>query len=39
MEHERLMFDLLIGGASADEVLVALNTLKSGSSAGHVDLF
>lgn len=39
MEHERLMFDLLIGGASADEVLVALNTLKSGGSAGHVDLF
>ena len=39
MEHERLMFDLLIGGASADEVLLALNTLKSGGSAGHVDLF
>jgi hypothetical protein len=39
MEHERLMFDLLVGGASADEVLAALAALKSGGSAGHVELF
>lgn len=39
MEHERLMFDLLVGGASADEVLSALASLKSGGSAGHVELF
>lgn len=39
MEHERLMFDLLVGGASADEVLAALSALKSGGTAGHVELF
>lgn len=39
MEHERLMFDLLVGGASADEVLAALAALKSGGTAGHVELF
>jgi hypothetical protein len=39
MEQERLMFDLLVRGASPDEVLRALATLQVGGAASRVDLF
>jgi hypothetical protein len=39
MEPERLMFDLLLRGASPDEVLKALAELKVNGAASHVDLF
>lgn len=39
MEHERVMFDLLVSGATPDQVLHALSDLRSGGAAGHVDLF
>lgn len=39
MQQERLMFDLLVRGATPDEVLHALADLRRGGAAGHVDLF
>jgi hypothetical protein len=39
MEQERVMFDLLVGGATPDQVLAALTDLRSGGAASHVDLF
>jgi hypothetical protein len=39
MEHERLMFDLLINGASPEEVLAALGEMGPVGAAGNVDLF
>jgi hypothetical protein len=39
MEQERVMFDLLVSGATPDQVLHALTELRVGGSAGHVDLF
>lgn len=39
MQQERLMFDLLVRGATPDEVLHALADLRRGGGAGHVDLF
>jgi hypothetical protein len=39
MEQERVMFDLLVSGATPDQVLRALADLRVGGSAGHVDLF
>ena len=39
MEQERVMFDLLVRGASPEEVLKALAELKVSGAASHVDLF
>ncbi len=39
MEQERVMFDLLVGGASPDQVLEALAELRTNGAASHVDLF
>jgi hypothetical protein len=39
MEQERVMFDLLVSGATPDQVLRALADLRVGGAAGHVDLF
>jgi hypothetical protein len=39
MEQERVMFDLLIGGASPDQVLQALDEMRTNGAASHVDLF
>ncbi len=39
MEQERVMFDLLVSGATPDQVLTALADLRVGGAAGHVDLF
>jgi hypothetical protein len=39
MEQERLMFDLLVGGATPDEVLHALAEMRTNGAASHVDLF
>ena len=39
MEQERLMFDLLVGGASPDQVLQALAEMGATGAASHVDLF
>lgn len=39
MEHERVIFDLLAGGADPDHVTDALKKLREGGSPGHVDLF
>ena len=39
MEQERLMFDLLVAGATPTQVLNALADLRTGGAAGHVDLF
>lgn len=39
MEQEKLMFDLLVGGSSADEVIRALNDLSANGAPGHADLF
>jgi hypothetical protein len=39
MQQERMMFDLLVRGATPDEVLHALADLRRGGAAGHVDLF
>ncbi|MBS0395985.1 MAG: hypothetical protein JSR54_15290 [Proteobacteria bacterium] len=39
MEQERVMFDLLVGGASPDQVLEALAELRTSGAASHVDLF
>ncbi len=39
MEQERVMFDLLVSGATPEQVLRALAELRVGGAAGHVDLF
>jgi hypothetical protein len=39
MEQERVMFDLLLGGATPDQVLHALSDLRTNGAASHVDLF
>jgi hypothetical protein len=39
MEQERVMFDLLIGGATPDQVLQALAEMRTNGAASHVDLF
>ncbi len=39
MEQERLMFDLLVGGATPDQVLEALADMRTNGAASHVDLF
>jgi hypothetical protein len=39
MEQERVMFDLLVSGATPDQVLSALADLRVGGAAGHVDMF
>ena len=39
MEQERVMFDLLVGGATPDQVLQALSELRASGAASHVDLF
>lgn len=39
MEQERVMFDLLVSGATPDQVLRALADLRVGGAASHVDLF
>lgn len=39
MEHERIIFDLLVGGASPDRVLDTLKNLRDTGTPGHVDLF
>ena len=39
MEQERLMFDLLVGGATPDQVLAALSEMRTNGAASHVDLF
>jgi hypothetical protein len=39
MEQERVMFDLLIGGATPDQVLHALAEMRTTGAASHVDLF
>jgi len=39
MEPERLMFDLLVGGATPEQVLKALAEMRANGAAGHVDLF
>lgn len=39
MEQERVMFDLLVRGATPDEVLGALAEIRTGGAASHVDLF
>jgi hypothetical protein len=39
MEQERVMFDLLVSGATPEQVLHALAELRLGGCAGHVDLF
>jgi transposase InsO family protein len=39
MEQERVMLDLLVSGATPEQVLRALQDLRRGGAAGHVDLF
>lgn len=39
MEQERLMFDLLIGGATPEQVLLVLSEMRTNGAASHVDLF
>jgi len=39
MEQERVMFDLLVGGATPDQVLEALSEMRTNGAASHVDLF
>lgn len=39
MERERVMFDLLVGGATPDQVLEALAEMRTNGAAGRVDLF
>jgi hypothetical protein len=39
MEQERVMFDLLVGGATPKQVLEALAEMRTNGAAGHVDLF
>jgi hypothetical protein len=39
MEQERVMFDLLVGGATPDQVLQALTEMRTNGAASHVDLF
>ena len=39
MEQERVIFDLLVGGANPDHVIDALKKLRESGSPGHVDLF
>ncbi len=39
MEHERLVFDLLVGGASPEHVLEALQNLRETSTPDHADIF
>lgn len=39
MEQERVMFDLLVGGATPDQVIAALADMRANGSASHVDLF
>jgi len=39
MEQERLMFDLLVGGATPEQVLEALSEMRTNGAASHVDLF
>ena len=39
MEQERVMFDLLVGGATPEQVLQALAEMRSSGAASHVDLF
>ncbi len=39
MEQERLMFDLLVGGATPEQVLQALSEMRANGAASHVDLF
>ena len=39
MEQERAMFDLLVGGATPEQVLKALAEMRTNGAAGHVDLF
>jgi hypothetical protein len=39
MEQERVMFDLLVGGATPDQVLQALSEMRTNGAASHVDLF
>ncbi|HUO95526.1 MAG TPA: hypothetical protein VMT92_04770 [Steroidobacteraceae bacterium] len=39
MEQERLMFDLLVGGATPEQVLEALAEMRTSGAASHVDLF
>jgi hypothetical protein len=39
MEQERVMFDLLVNGATPEQALRALADHRVGGAAGHVDLF
>ena len=39
MEQERVIFDLLVGGASAEHVVNTLKNMREAGSPGHVDLF
>jgi len=39
MEQERVIFDLLVGGASPESVLDTLKHLRDTGTPGHVDLF
>ena len=39
MEQERVIFDLLVGGASPESVLDTLKNLHDSGAPGHVDLF
>lgn len=39
MEQERVMFDLLVGGATPEQVLEALSEMRTNGAASHVDLF
>ncbi len=39
MEQERVIFDLLVGGASPESVLDTIKHLRDTGSPGHVDLF
>lgn len=39
MEQERVIFDLLVGGASPESVLDTLKNLRDTGTPGHVDLF
>ncbi len=39
MEQERVIFDLLVGGATPESVLDTLKNLRDTGTPGHVDLF
>ena len=39
MEQERVIFDLLVGGATPDQVLSTLTDMSTTGASSHVDLF